>query len=178
MLNVDFGGCGKGGYWTTVNIDGNGAAHMPPDIVADITADARQLEQHFRPNSIDDAQCVAVFEHLPSHDLLDTLKYWRVFLKHDARLLIMVPHMRQLAEDWIAGRINTKTYMDCVFSPPEWTQKAPGEVHRYGFDAELLIGMLTEAGYRDAQVDTSYHPDMVFYVGSYIVPNLTVIAWK
>lgn len=177
MLRVDFGGCGRGGAWTTVNIDGNGAAHQPPDIVADITSQLGLLA-YFQPNSIDEAQSVATFEHLPAHLLLDTLRLWHSLLKPGARLLIMVPHMRQLAEDWIAGRINTKTYMDCVFSPPEWTQKAPGEVHRYGFDADLLIGMLTETGYRNAQVDTSHHPDMVFYVGNYIVPNLTVIAWK
>lgn len=176
-MKVDFGGTGKGGAWTTVNIDGAGAAHPPPDIVADITSDTL-LFNYFAPNSIDEAQSVATFEHLPAHLLVTTLKIWREYLKPDARLLIMVPDMRRLAEDWLAGRISTKTYMDCVFSPPEWTRKAPGEVHRYGFDADLLIGMLTEAGYRDAQVDTEFHPDMVFYVGSYVVPNLTVIAWK
>lgn len=177
-LRVDFGGTGHGGEWVTVNVDGQGIAHPAPDIVADVTNAFDMLSSGFEQDTIDEAQCVATFEHLPAHLLVETLRMWRTLLKPDARLLIMVPDMRRLAEDWLAGRISNKTYMDCVFSPPEWTQKAPGEVHRYGFDADLLIGMLTEAGYRDAQVDTEFHPDMVFYVGSYVVPNLTVIAWK
>jgi predicted SAM-dependent methyltransferase len=175
MVKVDFGGTGKGGEWVTVNIDGQGIAHPAPDIAADVTS-MLQLLSHFPPDCIDEARCIATFEHLPAHKLVGTLRAWRDLLKTDARLVIMVPDVRVLAEDWLAGRISTRLFMDCVFSPPEWTRKLPGELHRYGFDGALLVEMLTEAGYRDARVFAG--PQATFFVDGYPVPNLWVEAWK
>lgn len=173
MLRVDFGGCGRGGAWTTVNIDGNGAAHMPPDIVADITAEADQLRDWFDLRSIDEAQCIATFEHIIAHNQFETLVYWRTLLKSNAKLTIMVPDVRWLASDWLSGRIDTKMFMDCVFSPPEWTRKAFGELHRFGFDATSLIELMRSAGYQNVR-HVEEGTQATFFVGSYPVPNLWV----
>jgi len=175
MVKVDFGGTGKGGEWLTVNVDGKGIAHPAPDIVADVT-DYVVLGQHFKGGSIDEAQCIATFEHLPAHVLGYTLHMWRYYLKPGARLVIMVPDIQQIVVEWQGGAYSTKTAMDMIFSPPEWTQKLPGEVHRYGFDGELLVGMLTEAGYRDARVFAG--PQATFFVDGHPVPNLWVEAFK
>lgn len=175
ILKVDFGGTGKGGEWVTVNIDGDGIAHPAPDIVADVTS-MLQLLSHFAPACIDEARCIATFEHLPAHKLVSTLRTWRDLLKPGARLEIMVPDVQRIVVEWQAGVYPTKTAMNMIFSPPEWTQKLPGEVHRYGFDGELLVGMLTEAGYRDARVFAG--PQATFFVDGYPVPNLWVEGWK
>lgn len=84
----------------------------------------------------------------------------------------MVPDIQRIVVEWQGGAYSTKTAMNMIFSPPEWTQKLPGEVHRYGFDGELLVGMLTEAGYRVARVFDG--PQGTFYVDGYAVPNLWV----
>lgn len=176
MVKVDFGGTGKGGEWLTVNVDGQGIAHPAPDICADVTDANQLLFKHFEPSSIDEARCIATFEHLPAHLLDRTLKLWLALLKPGARLLIMVPDIQQIVVEWQGGGYSTKTAMDMIFSPPEWTQKLPGEVHRYGFDGELLVGMLRDAGYRDARVCDG--PQGTFFVDGYAVPNLWVEAWK
>ncbi len=174
-LKVDFGGTGKGGEWVTVNIDGQGVAHPAPDVMADVT-DASQLAAHFGPSGIDEAQCIATLEHLPAHLLVHTLSWWRYFLRDGARLVIMVPDVQRIVVEWQAGVYSTRTAMNMIFSPPEWTQKLPGEVHRFGFDAGLLVEMLTEAGYRDARQFDG--PQATFFVDGHPVPNLWVEAWK
>lgn len=75
MVKVDFGGTGHGGEWVTVNVDGQGVAHPAPDIVADISS-GFEMHSHFSLNSIDEAQCIATFEHLPAHKLVPTLRLW------------------------------------------------------------------------------------------------------
>lgn len=175
MVKVDFGGTGRGGEWLTVNVDGQGIAHPAPDIVADVTA-PEELVRYFSDQTIDEARCIATFEHLPAHLLDMTLRLWWHLLKPGARLVIMVPDIQRIVVEWQGGAYSTKTAMNMIFSPPEWTQKLPGEVHRYGFDGELLVGMLTEAGYREARVFDG--PQGTFYVDGYAVPNLWVEAWK
>lgn len=175
MVKVDFGGTGRGGEWLTVNVDGQGIAHPAPDIVADVTNSSHLLTL-LTPDSIDEAQCIATFEHLPAHLLVYTLQLWQHFLKPGARLVIMVPDIQRIVVEWQGGAYSTKTAMDMIFSPPEWTQKLPGEVHRYGFDGELLVGMLIEAGYRDARVVDG--PQGTFFVDGYPVPNLWVEGYK
>lgn len=172
-MKVDFGGTGKGGEWLTINIDGGGVAHPAPDIVADVTD---QFMLGSFANTIDEARCIATFEHLPAHLLLHTLRLWYSLLKPGARLEIMVPDVQRIVVEWQAGVYSTRTAMNMIFSPPEWTQKLPGEVHRYGFDAALLIEMLTEAGYRDARQFDG--PQATFFVDGHPVPNLWVEAWK
>ena len=175
MVKVDFGGTGKGGEWLTVNVDGQGIAHPAPDIVADVT-DFHELLKHFDYRSIDEARCIATFEHLPAHKLVHALMAWHALLKKGARLTIMVPDIQRIVVEWQGDAYSTKTAMDMIFSPPEWTQKLPGEVHRYGFDGELLVGMLTEAGYQNARVVDG--PQSTFFVDGHPVPNLWVEAYK
>ena len=176
MLRVDFGGTGRGGQWLTVNVDGHGIAHPAPDVVADITAQADQLRHHFAPASIDEAQCIATFEHLPPHDHVATLKMWRGLLKPGSRLTIMVPDVAQIAADWLDNQLPTRVAMGMIFCPPEWQRMLPGEQHRWGFNRESLITLLVEAGYVMAQWDANY-PQRTFFVEGYPVPNLAVEAY-
>jgi len=175
-MKVDFGGTGRGGAWITVNVDGNGVAHPPPDITADITNKAHELGKHFRVGSIDEAQCIATLEHLPPDDLVGTLAYWRAFMKNGARLLVMVPDVRYIAWAWLQGLMPTHVAMGMIFCPPEWQAKLPGEQHRWGFDAEHLIEALRMAGWNSPRVDDTY-PQGTFFVEGYAVPNLAVEAW-
>lgn len=174
MLKVDFGGCGKGGEWRTINKD-DGEAHAAPDIVADITAAAHALDTAFEPQSVDEARCIHALEHLPPWDVLATLAYWRGFLKPGARLLIVVPDMRAIFETYLDGWIDAETAMGMIYVPAEWQQKAPGEAHRWGFDEDTLCQRLNAAGYHDVRrID---YPHGTFRVDDSPVPNLAVEAF-
>ena len=174
-MKVDFGGTGRGTEWTTVNVDGLGLVHPAPDIQADVTS-WFDMVKHFKADTIEAARCSATFEHLPAHKMMPTLRMWHTLLKPGARLEIMVPDVQQIVVEWQGGAYSTKTAMDMIFSPPAWTQRAAGELHRYGFDGEMLVSMLADAGFREARVFNG--PQATFFVDGYPVPNLWVEAWK
>lgn len=174
QIRVDFGGAGKDGAWLTVNLDGDGKAHNTPDIVADITAAARQLGQHFAPNSIDEAQCIATLEHLPPWDVVETLRYWRGFMKYGAALTITVPDMPAIFAGYAEGRYGAEVLAGMLYGPKAWQQKTPFEAHRWGWDYSSLEGTLREAGFW--HVERIEEPEPGFFVDDYRVAMLAVRA--
>ena len=186
MLNVDMGGYGQNGPWKTVNWD-NGLVRSSPDIVADFTPDAHQLEQHFEPQSIDAMRCVHTLEHLAFKDWPTTLVYWRGFLKPSGTLLIVVPDMGQLITDFVTGKIPFDVFASVAWHPTFRENKGPGEMHRWGWTAATLARNLHEAGYANVRAAGDEHyPAAWLYdydeftftgcVRSYLCPNLRLLG--
>lgn len=187
MIKVDLGGVGSGDpNWLTVNVDTSG--YRPaPDLVADITVRAGELDRHFEPGSLDMIRAAHTLEHLPAYDILPTLQYWRTFLKANGALLIIVPDLGQMAIDYADGRIPMEVFAGVAYVTGFRTVQGPQEEHRAGWDFGSLGRLLVEAGYgnvreaSDVDWPASWvldYPDLVQTgcVGRYMVPNLRVIA--
>lgn len=151
MIKVDFGGAGKGGEWTTINLDGAGNGHPVPDIVADITAAAQQLGKYFEPGSIDEAQCIHTLEHLIPWNVDKTLVYWRSFMKPGAKFVVHVPDIACIFEDYRAGRFDANVLAAMLYGPKDWQWRTPWENHRWGWDEATLRADLEAAGFHDIQ---------------------------
>ena len=187
-VKVDLGGVGRGGEWLTVNWD-DGTVRLSPDIVADISAAGRQLELYFEPNSIDELRCVHTLEHLAYKDWPETLKYWLGFLKPGGKLLIVVPDMGQLIEDYWVGDIDFNVFASVAWHPTFRENKGPGEMHRWGWVDRTLFQDLERAGYVDvgSGTDADYQSHWLYdyeefqftgAVGRYWVPNLRMVGRK
>lgn len=184
-IRVDFGGIGRHGDWLTVNLDTQ--LRMPPNVVANITAHAGQLDEHFPINHIDEARCIHTLEHLPAWDILPTLYYWRKFMKRNAKLLIVVPDLGKLARDYAMGLIPMEVLAAVAYVPASRTKPGPLEEHRWGWDAQTLSDTLLRAGYRairagtDEEWPASWTLDFeecepTGLVGKYQVPNLRMVG--
>lgn len=180
-MKVDLGGIGRGGEWVTVNNDG-GAVRATPDIVADITAHAAQLERHFAFGSLDEIRCIHTLEHLPAWDIVPSLAYWRKFLKPGGKLFVVVPDLGTMARHYIDGTIPFDVFASVAYVPPSRTKGRPdGEQHKWGWAGSTLYNDLLKAGFSRVEDWRNYQPDWVLdyddcihtgLVGTYRVPNL------
>lgn len=186
VLKLDLGGVGRNGDWTTVNTDVSG--YRPsPDVVADITASADELGQHFRPGKADAIRCIHTLEHISAWDIMPTLRFWRSFLKPGGYLLIVVPDIGQMAVDYADGEIPFDVLAAVAYVSGFRTVQGPQEEHRWAWSDDTLIRDLASAGYVNARLAEDDHwpatwtldfPDLVHTgcVGKYQVPNLRVIG--
>lgn len=181
---LDLGGVGSGGEWTTVNTDTSGY-RAAPDIVANITASAMELEAHIEAASVDAVRCIHTLEHLPQWDIIPTLAYWRTFLKPGGDLFIVVPDMAQILEDYCNAVIPFDVVIALAYVSGFRTVQGPQEEHRWGFGLQMLTDYLRRAGYREVMEWVEYpafwlfdFPDMAHTncVGRYNVPNLRLRA--
>lgn len=147
MLKVDFGGVGCNGAWTTVNLCND--LRPESDIIADFTAKANQLDNHFERFSIDEARSTHCMEHVASDQIIPTLHYWRYFLKPGAPLVLVVPDLGAMAVDYADGVIPFEVFAAVAYVPGSRVGDRPEEMHRFGFDDKLLWRMMCEAGYKD-----------------------------
>lgn len=184
-MRVDLGGIGRGGEWVTVNNDG-GTVRAAPDIVADITAHAAELERHFAFGSVDEIRCIHTLEHLPAWDVLPTLAYWRKFLKPGGKLHIVVPDLGQMARDYAMSRIPFDVFASVAYVPGVRTKDKPaGEEHRWAWDVDTLTRDLEQVGYRVVDDYPDYPASWLLdfenlehtgLLGKYQVPNLKLTA--
>jgi hypothetical protein len=188
VLKIDLGGVGQNGLWITVNRDTSGL-RLVADICADITASADQLGEYFDPQSVDEMRCVHTLEHLPFMEIVPSLKYWRTFLKPAGKLLIVVPDMGAIATQYADGAIPFDVMAALAYGDTPGYQRSqnPGELHRWGFDADTLKRDLETAGYLDVQLAGDEHwpatwlfdyPAYAYtgLVGRWSVPNLRLLA--
>jgi predicted SAM-dependent methyltransferase len=180
-MKADFGGVGRGGPWLTVNVGND--LRPESDIVADITAKARQLGAHIDLGSLDAIRCIHTLEHLPSDQIIPTLAYWRQFLKPGGELVIVVPNAGLLAIDYADGLIPLDVLAAVMYVPGSRVGDRPEEQHRWAFDAETLRAALCKAGYKDVEPagDEAWPAFWIFdmdelaytgQIGRYEVPNL------
>lgn len=184
MLKLDLGGVGSGGAWTTINLDSSG--YRPaPDVVASITASANELSEYFDFGTVDAIRCIHTLEHLPQWDIMPTLQYWHKLLKPGGELLIVVPDMGRMAEQYADAELPFEVFAAVTYVSGFRTKQGPQEEHRWGWDVDTLANDLLKAGFRSPEMATDYpaawlfdFPDMMHTgcVGRYEVPNLRVRA--
>jgi len=185
MPKADMGGIGRGGPWITVNVGND--LRPASDVVADITAKASQLTVHFEPGSLDAIRSVHTVEHIASDQIVPTLAYWRRFLKPGGQLIIVVPDMGALANDYADGLIPFDIFAAAAYVPGSRVGDRPEEQHRWGFDDKTLWRTLCEAGYKNVRLGGDEHwvaswvMDMhevahTGLVGVYKVANLIMVG--
>lgn len=185
-MKLDLGGVGHKDGWITVNIDASGY-RAAPDIVADISNAAHELDAHFEKNSVDAIRCIHTLEHLDQWDIQPTLQYWRTFLKLGGEIYIVVPDMEGIIEDYSDGRIPMDVVAALTYVSGFRTKQGVKETHKWAWDYKSLANDLCKAGYYSPNRANDYpstwlfdYPDMAYTacVGFYRVPNLIMRAWK
>lgn len=183
MIKYDFGG--EGHYENgviTVNINEN----TYPDIIADVRKD---LEQYMDYDSVDQISAFHLLEHIPAMEIFPTLKYWRRFLKPTGRLLLVVPDIDKLIDDYFANLIDFEGAMSVIFNRTPYGRPMIYDQHYWGWSKATLIKALTVCGYYDIKefgfeiypaswtFDSPGMGDNPFW-GKYEFPNLRLMAYK
>jgi SAM-dependent methyltransferase len=134
---------------------GSGDAPLPGFVNVDALADAPGVDvvaNLFGPLPFADGAAELIYashvlEHLPYPDVPRILREWRRVLRDGGRLLIAVPDLDVIAEQLVRRR--------GWFTPPHvpWVALIYGgnkdeyDVHRGGFNAVYLAGLLADAGF-------------------------------
>lgn len=186
LKRVDFGGVGKYKNGTiTVNID----PKANPNIVCDIRESTRELDKHFKRESLDQIACFHTLEHLPSYEILPSLKYWRDFLKPTGRLLVVVPDTELLIEDYNMRSISFQAMMTVIFNRTPVTRRPAFQQHYWAWTEQTLKMDLFSCGYKHISTFgneiypeswTFAPPGMELFpeFGNYSFPNLRLAAHK
>lgn len=157
-LRLDLGGVGRGGQYTTVNLDSS--FRSAPDVVADITASTRQLEKHFKFNTVSEIRCSHTLEHLPYTEAIESIKYWYRFLHKGGTLKIIVPDVETILSDWKSGSINTGQLIALMYANPNNVMANPLlESHKWAYTHLELVRALYSAGFKDVLVQGFYIQD-------------------
>lgn len=116
----------------------------------DYVTNAQNLNQ-FESNSIDVIYASHVLEHFYynlNNELIDTLKEWHRVLKPDGKLLISVPDLKTLCWLYLNPNllpIERHHLMRIIFGG----QTNIHDVHKVGFDFEVLALYLEESGFQE-----------------------------
>lgn len=116
----------------------------------DYVANAQDLSQ-FESNSIDVIYASHVLEHFYynlNNELIDTLKEWHRVLKPEGKLLISVPDLKTLCWIYLNPNllpIERHQLMRIMFGG----QTNIYDVHKVGFDFEVLALYLEESGFQE-----------------------------
>ncbi|MGB5961047.1 MAG: methyltransferase domain-containing protein [Coleofasciculaceae cyanobacterium] len=116
----------------------------------DYVANAQDLSQ-FENNSLDVIYASHVLEHFYynlNNELIDTLKEWHRVLKPNGKLLVSVPDLRTLCWLYLNPNllpIERHQLMRIMFGG----QTNIHDVHKVGFDFEVLALYLEESGFQE-----------------------------
>lgn len=107
-----------------------------PDIVCDLK----------EPWHIDDATVdYVVFHHVLEHEgcgeAAHYLRESRRVLKYGGSLLVFVPNLRALAQQWLMGKIDTQVYLTNIYGAYHGDEH---DRHRWGFTHETLKALLMD----------------------------------
>lgn len=123
---------------------------IEPRPEVDYLANAQDLSQ-FESNSIDVIYTSHVLEHFYynlNNELIDTLKEWHRVLKPEGKLLISVPDLKTLCWLYLNPNllpIERHQLMRIMFGG----QTNIYDVHKVGFDFEVLALYLEEVGFQE-----------------------------
>ena len=119
----------------------------------DIIGDAANLSQ-FTDNSIETIYTSHVLEHfnyLINQELRNTLKEWYRVLQPGGQLMVSVPNLKVLCWLYLDPTLSFEArfhLMRTIFGG----QTTAYDVHKVGFDAEILSSYLLEAGFIDCTI--------------------------
>lgn len=182
-LVVDLGGKGHYSNGTiTVNID----PKLNSDIVCDITATAKKLENFFQPDSVHMFTCIHTLEHLDPREALNSMAYWRGMLEPGGRLLVIVPDVAQIMKDWHLEKITSDTAISILYNASVYKNTPPWAGHQWGWTKHTLRRDMTRCGYvtitPERKFSEKYKFDRIEYTYTgdtgYEIPNLAVLGVK
>lgn len=107
---------------------------------SDVKAFADKLP--YKDGEIDSIFSSHLLEHLGKFEVVPTLKEWHRVLKKDGTLTIRVPDLAWCCQWWLNHQ-NTGWDIDVIFG----NQSRAGEFHKTGFNREIMIEYLSQAGF-------------------------------
>lgn len=136
---LNIGGTEPREGWEILNIQ--------PAEGVDHVGDARDLSA-FAEETFDELYASHVLEHLDYHEeVLTALREWHRVLKAGGRLLVGVPDMDAMARLFLAKDRLTPDDQFLVMRMLFGAHGDPYDYHQTGFNQDILVGFLTEAGY-------------------------------
>lgn len=131
MLKLNIG-CGKQIFDGWENID----LYQP----GCLKYDARDLENVYAKNSVDEIHASDVLEHFSHLEVDRVLKSWCSLLKPGGKIYIRVPDTKKQVEMFTSGTWSIEIFRHMVYGG----QEQPGNFHCTAFTADLLKSMLLQ----------------------------------
>ncbi|MDZ4209703.1 MAG: methyltransferase domain-containing protein [Candidatus Curtissbacteria bacterium] len=141
MKNIDVG-CGSPDEW----IEGDWIRVDPYVKEAEVKAFAWELP--YKEGEVDELYSSHMLEHCHKAQVVPTLKEWFRVLKTGGKLTLKVPDFAWCCQWWLDHQTNTWD-MDIIFGG----QSREGETHYTGFNREIAIDYLREAGFKVNKFD-------------------------
>ncbi len=172
-LNLHIGGQKAHPDWKILDIEAR------PEV--DYVGDAANLSQ-FADNSVDKIYASHVLEHFHhslNSELINTLREWHRVLKPGGYLFISVPDLRTLCWLFLAPNLAVMEryeIMNMIFGG----HKNAYDVHRVGFDFDILSLYLEEAGFHEYQQISEFNlfDDYSSFRAGDILISLNVVVKK
>jgi hypothetical protein len=97
-----------------------------------------------------------VLEHLPRQECMDLLRRVRLWLKPTGLVRIVLPDLRQLANQYMEGKIGADRFVDrmhmAVDGMSAWKIMSSHAYHRWMYDVASFTAILNSLGYDNIQV--------------------------
>lgn len=139
-------GCGKKKYRGYINVDSFGN----PDQYHDITA------LPYGENYADEILLVHVFEHIFPWKVLDVLKHWHRILKPGGRLIMEMPDLVKVLQNFAAEKPHPALTFQALYGG-ERSERIE-DLHKWCWTFESVKPVLEQAGYREiVQKPCLYH---------------------
>lgn len=113
----------------------------------DIVCDLLDIGKHVAPESCEDIKFTHALEHFPTKEVPNVLQLIKGLLKPNGTLYIEVPNFAWHAELVGQGEDEKAVYYCFGGQLDEW------DFHKTGFTPSILFNRLTEAGFRNVQVE-------------------------
>lgn len=113
-----------------------------------IKMDIRNLR--YADNTVDEALCSHVLEHLPFNDVPVTLKEIHRVLRPGGRVIIDVPDLEGVLRHWL--KLPEKERWGFALMEIYGSQEREGQFHRTGFTKARLRQDLLDAGFAEIQI--------------------------
>ncbi len=97
----------------------------------------------YEDSSVDLIFSSHTLEHIGKFKIVDTLKEWHRVLKPGGKLVVRVPDLAWCCNWWLNHQ-TADWDLDLIFG----NQSREGEEHKTGFNREIMIDYLKEAGFR------------------------------
>ena len=137
-----------------VNVDLSTSEHIKADLICDAT----DLSKHFKPNTVDEIYASHLLEHFYPEQGKKAVKHWYELLKPGGTLTVVVPDFKYFAQEYLNGDIDINEFNDkYIYS---YVQESH---HRYMFDQESLMKLMSEIGFSDIRPVDRYQDPLLVY---------------
>lgn len=172
-MKLHIGGTEAHPEWKILDIE--------PRPEVDFIADAANLEQ-FADNSIEAIYASHVLEHFYhgiNNEVLKTMKEWYRVLQPNGKLFVSVPNLQTLCWLYTNPKLSVMERFE-IMAVIYGAQSNEYDVHKVGFDSELLGLLLEDAGFSEyLEVEEfGIFDDCSSYRINNVLISLNVIATK